>query len=332
VRRNGLSSATRASPTLVSDQWALPWIFLPGPGVGGSQPPGSPISRRGHIGLWAWEGASALSPRTRTALPLRPIETVVREEHVGRKPLPLRALRKTVRTAAEPRPGTPSLGPTVGQLPLSRGGMGGPPVRMRTVTHLHYVVDNHIDVTSPERWSARSWQPAGSAPFGSSRMRWPGRGAPATWVRAGRRESLPEPAGAFWLDSSLHDADDCVWCVQLRESVAHQDRNVPSGRPAAGPWAWWMSVRERVMPPVAAAMFRLLWWQACGERSVSHLGTGQGPARRATSAADGVPVPASGTVSRGAVRRAADQPELRRGRRRVRRRQRSVCPPVQTLQ
>jgi hypothetical protein len=60
VRRNGLSSAACASPTLVSDQWPLPWIFLPGPGVGGSQPPGSPVSRHGHIDLWAWEEASAL--------------------------------------------------------------------------------------------------------------------------------------------------------------------------------------------------------------------------------------------------------------------------------
>ena len=183
MRRYGLSSVARASPTLVSDQWALPWIFLPGPGVGGSQPPGSPIGRCGHIGRWAWEGASALSPRTRMALPLRPIEAVVRE-HAGPKLLLLRARRKTVRTAAEPWPGTPAWN----AVPGVDGGpaAGGPPVRMRTVTHLHYVIDNHIDVTSPERWSARSRQPAGSAPFGSSRMRWPDR----AWPGRSNRQDL----------------------------------------------------------------------------------------------------------------------------------------------
>jgi hypothetical protein len=122
VRRNGLSSAACASPTLVSDQWALPVDFLAGAWsrrLTAAREPDQPTWPHRPMGLGRGQRSVA---ENADGPPLRPIETVVRE-HADPKPLPMRARRKTVKTAAEPgpahRPGTLSLGLTVGQLPAA---------------------------------------------------------------------------------------------------------------------------------------------------------------------------------------------------------------------
>lgn len=88
--------------------------------------------------------------------PSRSGRSKVLREHAGPKPLPLRARRKTVRMAAEPRPGTPSWNAVP-------GADGGPAATLPwrderpTCSDTHrnpfaLVDDNHIDVTSPEQW------------------------------------------------------------------------------------------------------------------------------------------------------------------------------------
>ncbi|MFG3043286.1 hypothetical protein ACGFYZ_40955 [Streptomyces sp. NPDC048330] len=63
-----------------------------------------------------------------------------------------------------------------------------------------------------------------------------------------------ELTGAYWLDSPLHDSDDCVWCAQLREAPVEQEaESVPPMSRVSAPWMWWPQTRRTVMPAVSSA-------------------------------------------------------------------------------